>query len=133
MLRTCFSTAPSVTTSVRADGRVGPALGHQRQYVPFPWRQPVEWAPAAPGDELRDDFGVQDGTAAGHPAQRVEEVTDVGDPVLEQVPDPAPAVGEQVVGVRHLDVLGQHEHRGAGAATAARSPSSVCDGDAANL
>src|SRR5437763_332165 len=49
---------------------------------------PSSGAPAAPGDELRDDVGVQDGTAAGHPAQRVEEVTDVGDPVLGQVPTP---------------------------------------------
>jgi hypothetical protein len=60
-----------------------------RQYLPLARGQRVRRAAAAPGDELRDDLGVQHGTAAGHPAQRVEEVGDLGDPVLEQVPDPA--------------------------------------------
>jgi len=36
---------------------------------------------------LRDDLGVKGGAAGGYPAQRLDELTDVGDPVLEQVPD----------------------------------------------
>src|SRR6185312_6468897 len=48
--------------------------------------------------------------AGGHPLQRVEELRQVGDPVLEQVADPLRAVGQQLGGVPLLHVLGQDDH-----------------------
>ena len=49
----------------------------------------VERVGAVADEELGDDLGVEGGAAGGDPAQRVEEVGDVGDPVLEQVADGA--------------------------------------------
>jgi hypothetical protein len=50
--------------------------------------------------------------------QRLEERVDVGHPVLEQVAHAAGAVGQQLVGVGHLDVLGEHQHRRPGGCAA---------------
>ena len=49
MLRTCFSTVPSVTKIRRSDARVGGAFGHQREHLPLPRRQHVERISAAAG------------------------------------------------------------------------------------
>jgi hypothetical protein len=46
--------------------------------------------------------------------QRVEELRDVCDPVLEQVADPVRAAGDQFGGVPLLHPLGQHEHADVG-------------------
>ena len=88
---------------------VRPALRHQRQHLALPRGQPGDRVAAA-HHQLADHLGVEHGAAGRDPLQRGEEVVDVGDPVLEQVADPAPAAGEQVVGVGHLDVLRQHQH-----------------------
>ena len=61
-------------------------------------------------EQLRDHLGIQGAAAGGHPVQRVEELRQVGDPVLEQVADALRAVGEQLGGVPLLHVLGQDEH-----------------------
>lgn len=42
---------------------------------------------------------------------RVDKLLGVDDPVLEQLADPAGAVGQELPGVHLGDVLGQHEHR----------------------
>ena len=60
-------------------------------------------------DELGDDFGVQGGTSYGHPLQRLDEVADVGHPVLQQVADAGGVVGQQVGGIAGLDVLGEEQ------------------------
>src|ERR1019366_6892028 len=44
------------------------------------------------------------------PAQRIDEVADVGHPVLEQIAHPARTIGQQLGGVSLLDVLGEHQH-----------------------
>ena len=111
MLLMCFSTAPPPTTSARGDGGVRPALGHQREHLALARGELAERVAAA-GEQLRDDFGIERAAARGHPVQRVEELGDVRDPVLEQVADPLRAPGDQLGGVPLLDPLGQDEHAG---------------------
>jgi hypothetical protein len=55
------------------------------------------------GEQVGDDFRIEDGLTGGDPGERVDEVADVGDPVLEQVADTARAAGEQLGGVPGLD------------------------------
>ena len=70
------------------DRGVGAALGHQREHITFPSGERAEPVGAAAGaQKLRDDLRVEGGAPGGDPAQRVDELLDVGDPVLEQVPD----------------------------------------------
>ena len=56
------------------------------QYVQFPGGEPHQRILASL-QQLRDHFGVERGAAGGEPAQRLEELGDVGDPVLQQVPE----------------------------------------------
>ena len=78
--------------------------------------------------ELRDDLGIQGGPAARDATQGIHEVADIADAVLQQVPDAARPVREQLRRVLPLDVLAQHEDRVPGtrrrASMAARRPSS---------
>ena len=67
-----------------------------------------------PDHELRDHLGIERGPAASDPSQGVHEFADVPDAILEQVPDPAGAVREQLRRVLPLDVLAQHEDRRTG-------------------
>src|SRR4051794_30159618 len=79
------------------DGRVGPTLGHEPQYLPLAFGELVERARVGvAGEERGDDVRVDDGSAAGDAADRVEEVVEVGDAVLEQVAQPGSALAEQV-------------------------------------
>jgi len=87
MLLICFSTAPPPTNECAGDGGVRPALGHQREHLTLARGELAERVAAA-GEQLRDDFGIERAAARGHPVQRVEELGDVRDPVLEQVADP---------------------------------------------
>ena len=109
MLLMCFSTAPPPTTSAVGDGGVGPALGHQREHLALARGELAERVAAA-GEQLRDDFGIERAAARGHPVQRVEELGDVRNPVLEQVADAVRAPGDQLGGVPLLHPLGQDEH-----------------------
>src|SRR5919106_216735 len=52
--------------------------------------------------------------AAADPFERVEEVTDVGDALLQQVTDAVRVAAQQLGRVPLLDVLREHEHRRAG-------------------
>ena len=61
--------------------------------------------------ELGDDLGIERRAAASDPPQRVHELADVADAVLEQVADAAGPVGEQLRRVLPLDVLAEHEDR----------------------
>ena len=92
MLETCFSTAPSVTTSARGDRRVGAALGHQLQHLALARGQRGQRRGRAPRarHELGDHLGVQRRAAGGHAPHGVHEVARVADALLEQVADPAP-------------------------------------------
>ena len=48
--------------------------------------------------QLRDDLRVDGRAAVRHPVQRVEELLDPADPLLEQVAEPGDAAGEQLGG-----------------------------------
>ena len=48
---------------------------------------------------------------AGDAPEGVHELTDVADTILEQVPDAAGAVGQELHRVLPFDVLAEHEHR----------------------
>ena len=105
-----FHGAPAHDEGVR-DGRVGAALGHQREHLTLPRREVAERVPAA-GQQLSHDLRVERAAALGHPAQRVEELGDVGDPVLEQVTDAVRPAGDQLGGVPLFHPLGQHQDTG---------------------
>jgi hypothetical protein len=72
-----------------ADLRVVAAFGHQRKHVTFPFGQLIQRVAAPAYQQLRHHLGVQRGAASCHPAQRVEELRNVGYPVLQQVADAA--------------------------------------------
>src|SRR3954471_3649292 len=96
------------------DRRVGTTLGHQREHLVLARRQRPQRA-LVPGvavaHQLLDDLAVQRRAAVGDAADRRHERLHVPHPLLEQVPDPALAVGvEQLGGVDRLDVLGQDQH-----------------------
>src|SRR3954462_6499457 len=93
-----------------ADGGVAESLGHQREYFPFSWRQPVEWA-AALHHELADHLWVQHGPTGSNSPYRFDELVDSRDPVLQQVADALGAGCEQLGRVDLRDVLREHGHR----------------------
>lgn len=93
------------------DGRVGPALGHQRQHLPFPGRETAQRVLPAP-QQLPYHLRVQHRAAARHPDHGVREVGDRRHPVLQQVADAAlVAEVEQMGGVGLLQVLAEDEDR----------------------
>ena len=65
---------------------------------------------ASPADELGDHLGVDHRPTGGDPLHRLDHLADVGDPVLEQVADPAGPVLQELDGVVWLDVLRHHQH-----------------------
>jgi hypothetical protein len=72
------------------DGAVGAALGHQGEDVALARGERVEGGRVPGGlEQAGDDLGVEGGAARRDPGDRVVELRDVGDPVLEQVADPA--------------------------------------------
>ncbi len=60
-------------------------------------------------DQRLDDLGVDHRTARGDGPQCLDDLLQVGDPFLQQVPQPAGALLEQVDGVGVLGVLGQDD------------------------
>ena len=94
------------------DARIGPALGHEREYLTLPWGQSVKRIVAVPGgDEFLHEAGVDDNAAARYPSQSVDELLYVGDAALEEVAD-ALAAGEELHRVLDLNVRRQHEDGG---------------------
>ena len=71
--------------------------------------------PGAPpgGKEVADHLGVERGAAGRDPGHGVGELVHVGDPVLEQVAHAGRAGAQQPGRIHGLDVLRQHQHRGA--------------------
>src|SRR5262249_9787638 len=101
----------------RADGEhermrdpcVRAALGHQRQHLALARRELRQRAVVLTlGDELRYHVWVQCRPATRHTLDRVDEVADVHDAVLEQVANAAAALSEQLGGVGRLYVLRNH-------------------------
>ena len=72
---------------------IGATLRHEGKHLEFASGQPGQRIPAPP-QQLADDLGVDHRGTVGHPNQRVGELLDVADAVLEQVagqPDSGPA------------------------------------------
>ena len=108
----CFSTAPGVTTRMRAiavfecPSAIRPSTSRSRG---------VSRRTGSSARRRANSCATTCGSSTVPPpttsSSAVEERVDVGHPVLEQVADAAGAVGEQLVGVGHLDVLREHQHR----------------------
>ncbi len=109
MLPTCVSTVRSVSHSRRAmPTLVRPSAISASTSRSRGVSRASGSSLATRAEQRRDHLGVEGGAARGDPAQRVEEVVDVEDPVLEQVAEAAP--GDQLDRVPGLDVLGeQHD------------------------
>src|SRR6266581_4000133 len=109
MLRTCFSTVPSVTQSWRAM----PALERPSAISASTSRsrgESVERVVAVPGrDEFLDEAGVDNGASARDPPKCVDELVHVGDAALEEVADALPA-GEELHRVLDLGMRRQNEN-----------------------
>ncbi len=111
MFATCFSTARSVTTRAAAMPELDiPSAIRWSTSRSRGVNEPRTSRAAAGAQQLGDDLGIERGSARPDPDQRVDELADVGDAVLEQVPDTAGRPGEQLGGVTRLDVLREHEH-----------------------
>ena len=129
MLAICASTSFG-PGQARADSLVRSPLSHQTENLALAWCEIVERSGLGPpGDQLRDDLGVDDGPAAADAPDRVREVVDVLDPVLEEVAHASGAVCHEPEGICGLRVLGEDEDADRrsvfkASASAARSPSS---------
>jgi hypothetical protein len=86
MLLMCVSTACSVGDGEAVgDGAVGAASGHQGEDVMLAGGECAEGTGVtARVQQAGDHLGVQGGAAGRDPRDRVGELRDVGDPVLEQ-------------------------------------------------
>ena len=109
MLLVCLATAFSVTTSSAAIAALERPSAIRASTSRSRGGEPLHGLLAR--HHGGHHLGVEHGAPAGHPAQGVDELADVADPVLEQVADPALAVGQELAGVDPLDVLRQDEHR----------------------
>ena len=101
-----------------ADRRVGAALGHQREDFLLPLGEVCQQVVRSPpGDQLGHNLGVDDRVSRGHRADRVVELVQIRDPVLEQVSDPLARPRQQLHRVLGLHVVReqQHTHCGVGA------------------
>ena len=63
--------------------------------------------------ELGHDLGIERRTAPGDAPQRIHEVADIADPVLQEVTDPACPIREELRRILPLDVLAEDEDGGA--------------------
>ena len=111
MLETCFSTAPSVTTSSRAMPLLERPSAISESTSRSRGVSSSRRAGPRPGDELRDDLGVHRRPAGRDAPHGLDELGGIGDAVLQQVADAAAAVREQLLGEDALDVLREDEHR----------------------
>ena len=107
----CLLTALSVITRAAAISGLERPSAISASTSRSRWVSAVQRVRAPAHQELRDHLRVERGAARGHPAQRVEELGHVGDPVLEQVADAAGVRRQQVGGVPLLHVLRQHQDR----------------------
>ena len=89
----------------QGDAGVRAALRHEPQHLALARRELVERVVRAPAaDELGDDGGIERRSALGDAAHCGREVVDVGDPVLQQVPDALGVLAEELDRIARLDV-----------------------------
>ena len=112
MLRTCFSTVPSVTHSRRPM----PALERPSAIRARTSRsRALSWASGSSRRWAENSSCTRDGSTTepplADPLQGLDELVDVGDPALEEVADLV-AAGQQLQGVLDLDERRQDEDAG---------------------
>src|SRR3989442_10005242 len=105
----------------RGDRRVVLPLRHLAEDFAFARGELIErrdaW-PGAGGDETLDDLRVDDRTAARDLADGADELIEIGDSLLQEVPAPARAALEERERVLGFVVLTEDEHRGLGRSVA---------------
>ena len=107
----CLATAASVTTSARAIAAFDRPSAMSESTSRSRGVSRADRVPPPP-EQLADDLGIDGRAAIGDPGQRVHELLDPPDPVLEQIADAASTAGvEQLGRVGRLHVLAEHEHR----------------------
>ena len=78
-----------------ANGLIRSSFRHQGEHGALALRQVVErYARTAP-DKDRDDSRIDDRAALGDPPNRVGDVVEIHDPILEQIPHPAGTIVQQ--------------------------------------
>src|SRR5215471_11556719 len=93
------------------DGGVRPALSDQREHFPLAWREHGQGGGLPAGaQQMTNYFWVEHGAAVCNTRECLDEVTDVGDAVLQQVTDARWRPSEQFRRGLRLDVLGEHQH-----------------------
>src|SRR5262245_1832718 len=98
------------------DRLIRAALRHEGEHLPLDHRQGGQRVvPPAPAHEFRDDGRVEDGAACADALQRVGQLRDVGDAILQQIADARGVLGDQLHRVGGLDMLGEDEHADLGA------------------
>ncbi len=109
MLRTCFSTAPSVIQSKARYPAVGAPLCDEREHLELARREHGERiGPASLDDELLHERRIDHGSALGDPLQCIDHVSRLHHPALQEVPNALPAL-EEVDGRVDLDVGREQE------------------------
>ncbi len=112
MWATCVSTVFSPTPSAVAIAPFErPSAMSRRTAVSRSRELDQRVAVAPPADEHGHDLWIDRRAAARHPPNRVEQLIDVGDPVLEQITDAGPTIGEEAHGMGRLDGLRQDDDR----------------------
>ena len=123
---TCFSTVDDDRNSASSIRGVRLAQRHLAQHVELARgerRQRVRLVATASPHEGVDDHRVDDGPSGAHLDERVHEVLEVPDPVLEQVAQPGRAVLEERQRVGLVGVLRQDDDADArGARPGSRAP-----------
>ena len=120
MLATCFSTAPTVSTSRSAIAELERPSAISASTSSSRAERTSSGPPAFRDEQLRHDLGVERRPARPDAPHGGDEVVDVHDPVLQEVADPAAPVGEELGGVGLLDVLRHDQDPRLGRAVAQR-------------
>src|SRR3954451_13747 len=91
------------------DADVGASFRHQPEHLAFARGEAVERSPPPAGQQLRYHLRVEHCSTAGYTLAGIDEVTDVGDPLLQEVADSFAVVRQQLGRIALLDVLREHE------------------------
>ena len=98
---------------VASDASIRPALGHESEDIELAWAERVQGRrPARSARHQRlHDLWIERGTSCCNPSQGFDEVVDVEDTILQQVPEPT-SRGHDRKGVTGLDMLREEQNRG---------------------
>jgi len=90
-------------------------LRHQREHLPLTLAEHLDEAgPGASGHQAGDDGRVEDALPLGNPSQGVNEHSQVGDALLQQVAHGPLMVLKQAKCIPGVEVVGQDQNSNAG-------------------